>query len=92
MKKMISIVFAASLLIGAAAPAAACSPGEYARKVGEFALATKAAFERDPGGDPARQARVREITERYAPQVQKSGGTAFDLLCREYDALLAVYK
>lgn len=92
MKTIVNLTIAALFSLAAAQTAAACSPVDYASKAGAFSLATKAAFERDPDGDPARQARVREITERYTPLAQKAGANAFDVLCKEYDELLAVYK
>lgn len=92
MKTSVGLLLATLLSLGASQPAAACSAAEYANKAGALALATKAAFERDPAGDLARQARLRAITDRYVPLTQKGGAQVLDVLCEEYDELLAVYK
>jgi hypothetical protein len=58
-----------------------------------FGAATKAAYERDPGGDPARQTKVTAIVARYDGLKNEMRGPMFiDSLCKEYDEPLAVYE
>ena len=70
-----------------------CSPAELAQKQKAFAAATKAAFDRDPGGDAARQAKVKLVIERYSSLKSSSNGSyIIDMMCKENDELLAVYE
>jgi len=92
MNCLVAILVAAATL--SAAPALACSSGELQQKQKAFGEAAKVAFQRDPGGDTARQARVQEITARYYASFKNvtHGGSIIDALCREHDELLAIYK
>ena len=74
-------------------PAAACSATDLIQKQKAFAEAVKAAFERDPSGDPARQARAQAVIGRYADLKKTGNGSqVIDLLCKENDELAAIYK
>jgi len=92
MKCLVAILAAAVTL--SAAPASACSSGELQQKQKAFSEGVKAAFQRDPGGDAARRAKVQEITVRYYTSLKNvtHGGSIIDALCKENDELLAVYK
>jgi hypothetical protein len=84
------------LLMGmsvSAGPALSCSGAELVQKQKAFSDAVKAAYERDPGGDAARQARVQGVIGRYANLKNGSDGRyIIDMLCKENDELLAIYK
>jgi hypothetical protein len=96
MKPLVCALIAGVLLSAdllSAGLAFACSGAELTEKQKAFAAAAKARFDRDPGGDAGRQAQVQTIINRYM-DLQKStnGRNAFDLLCKENDELLAIYK
>ena len=58
-----------------------------------FAEAAKAAYQRDPGGDEARQAKVKLVIERYSGLKNSTNGRyIIDMICKENDELLAIYK
>lgn len=77
----------------AAGPAYCCSPAELTQKQKAFADAAKAAYQRDPGGDEARQAKVRAVIERYSGLKNSTNGSyIIDMICKENDELLAIYK
>jgi len=78
----------------AASPAFACSASELQAKQKAFGEAAKAAFQRDPGGHAARQAKLEEVTARYLATLKGStnGSYIIDMLCKENDELLAIYK
>jgi hypothetical protein len=58
-----------------------------------LADAVKAAYDRDPAGDPARQARVKEVLERYKDVGKMTNGPAIlDIICKENDELTMIYK
>jgi hypothetical protein len=88
--------FACILLTGtvmAASPALACSPGELVQKQKAYGDAVKAAFDRDPAGDDARKAKAMTVIERYSGlKPGFNGGYIIDMLCKENDELLAIYK
>jgi hypothetical protein len=91
--------FSAILAIGivglamSAGPAHCCSPAELSQKQKAFADAAKAAYERDPGGDEARQAKVKLVIERYSGLKNSTNGRyIIDMICKENDELLAIYK
>jgi hypothetical protein len=70
-----------------------CSPAQLAQKQKAFAEATKAAFDRDPGGDAARQAKVKFVIERYSGLKSSSNGSyIIDMMCKENDELRAIYE
>jgi hypothetical protein len=70
-----------------------CSPAELVQKQRAFANATKAAFERDPGGDATRQAKVKLVIERYSGLKSSSNGSyIIDMTCKENDELLVIYS
>ena len=74
-------------------PAYCCSPAELIAKQKAFATATKAAFDRDPSGDAARQEKVRAVIERYKDLKNSTNGSyIIDQICKEHDELLAIYK
>ena len=76
-----------------AGPAHSCTPAELGEKQKAFAEATKAAYQRDPGGDEARQAKVRQVIERYSGLKNSINGRyIIDMICKENDELLAIYK
>ena len=91
MKPLACALIAVTLL--SAAPAFACSGADLIQKQKAFSAAVKAAFDRDPSGDAGRQAQVQVIIARYAGlKNTTNGGYAIDMLCKENDELLAVYK
>src|ERR1700730_3231618 len=89
--KTCAYVLVAGLLM-AAGPAFACSPGELVQKQKAYGDAVKAAFDRDPGGDSARQAQAQVVIGRYSGLKPGPGGYIIDMLCKENDELLAIYK
>jgi hypothetical protein len=91
MKPFLYALVACALSGGAAL---ACSPVELVQKQKAYGDAVKAAFARDPAGDAGRQAQMRAITARYGELAKSStnGPYLVDLLCRENDELLAIYK
>jgi hypothetical protein len=85
-------VLIASLAIGAG-PALACSSTELTQKQKAFGDAVKAAYQRDPGGGVARQARAQAVIARYGDlKNSTNSGYIIDMLCKESDELLAIYK
>jgi hypothetical protein len=77
----------------AAGPAYSCSPAELTQKQKAFAEAAKVAYQRDPGGDEARQAKVKQVIERYSGLKNSTNGSyIIDMICKENDELLAIYK
>lgn len=55
--------------------------------------ATRVAFARDPGGDAARQAKVKLVIERCNGLKDSTNGNyIIDMTCKENDELLAIYK
>jgi hypothetical protein len=73
--------------------ALACSPAELVQKQKAYGDAVKAAFARDPAGDPARQARMQAVVARYGELVKSTNGAyLIDMMCRENEELLAIYK
>ena len=89
MKLLNCAVLIANLLVSG--PALACSAAELGQKQRAFADAAKAAYERDPGGDAARQASVKAVVARYVEKMS-GGAAAIDAMCRENDELLTIYK
>jgi hypothetical protein len=90
--KLLSCALIAGTLLSAA-PAFACSVADLIQKQKAFSAAAKAAFERDPGGDAARQSQLQAIVARYSGlKTTTNGGYAIDMLCKENDELLAIYK
>ena len=91
MKRFVGILTAITLSVG---PAWCCSITELQQKQRAFGDATKAAFQRDPGGDAARQAKVEEVTAHYYSTLKNAanGSYIIDMLCKENDELLAIYK
>jgi hypothetical protein len=76
-----------------AGPAHSCTPAELGEKQKAFAEAAKAAYQRDPGGDEARQAKVKQVIERYSGLKNSTNGRyIIDMICKENDELLAIYK
>ncbi len=76
-----------------AGPAHSCTPAELSQKQKAFADAAKAAYQRDPGGDEARQAKMRQVIERYSDLKNSTNGRyIIDMICKENDELLAIYK
>ena len=94
MKRRVWIVLAGTVATMLTAyPAYCCSPIELVQKQKAFAAATKEAFDRDPGGDAARQEKVRTVIERYKDVKNSSNGSyIIDMICKENDELLAIYK
>jgi hypothetical protein len=95
MKRSLGIFVAAGVAATAATfgPALGCTPAELTQKQKAFAEATKAAYARDPGGDEARQAKVRQVIERYSGLKDSTNGRyIIDMICKENDELLAIYK
>ena len=91
-RSAISAAAVAAMLLQASA-AYCCSPAELTQKQKAFAEATKAAFERDPGGDAARQAKLKLVIERYSGLKNSTNGSyIIDMICKENDELLAIYK
>jgi hypothetical protein len=91
MKPLAWALIAGTLL--SATPVFACSGTDLIQKQKAFSDAVKAAFERDPSGDTNRQAQVQAIIARYSGlKNTTNGGYAIDMLCKENDELLAVYK
>jgi hypothetical protein len=91
MKQLAYILLAG---IAMASPALACSPGELTQKQKAYGDAVKVAFDRDPSGDEARKARAMAVIERYSGLIKPgpNGGYIIDMLCKENDELLAIYK
>jgi hypothetical protein len=76
-----------------AGPAYSCTPAELSVKQNAFAAAAKAAYQRDPEGDEARQAKVKQVIERYSGLKNSTNGRyIIDMICKENDELLAIYK
>jgi len=66
---------------------------ELSEKQKAFAEAAKAAYQRDPSGDEARQAKVKQVIERYSGLKNSTNGRyIIDMICKENDELLAIYK
>jgi hypothetical protein len=88
--------FACILMAGmtiSAGPALSCSSAELIQKQRAFGDAVTAAFERDPGGDATRQARVQAVIGRYSNLKNSTDGRyVIDMLCKQNDELLAIYK
>jgi hypothetical protein len=85
-------VLIAGLAIGAG-PALACSSTDLTLKQRAFGDAVKAAFARDPGGGVARQAKAQAVIARYGDLKNSTkAGYIIDMLCKENDELLAIYK
>jgi hypothetical protein len=77
----------------AASPALACSPAELVQKQKAYGDAVKVAFDRDPAGDDARKAKAMTVIDRYSGlKASTNGGYIIDMLCKENDELLAIYK
>ena len=88
-----SMGFLLASLLASAGASIACSPSELAQKQKAYADAVKAAYDRDPAGDPARQARVKEVLERYKDVGKMTNGPAIlDMICKENDELTMIYK
>jgi hypothetical protein len=90
MKKCAYVLVAGMMM--AAGPAYSCSPGELVQKQKAYGDAVKTAFDRDPGGDDARKAQAMVVIGRYSGLKPGPGGTIIDMLCKENDELLAIYK
>ena len=89
--KKCAYVLVAGMMISAG-PAYSCSPGELVAKQKAYGDAVKAAFDRDPGGDDARKAQALVVIGRYSGLKPGPGGYIIDMLCKENDELLAIYK
>jgi hypothetical protein len=89
MKLLNCALVIANLLVSA--PALACSATELGQKQRAYADAAKAAYERDPGGDAARQESVQAVIARYKDKMT-GGAAAIDAICKENDELLTIYK
>ncbi len=90
MKQLACILLAGMAMAG---PALACSPGELTQKQKAYGDAVKVAFDRDPGGDEARRGKAMAVIERYSgPKPGPNGGYIIDMLCKENDELLTIYK
>ncbi len=90
---MKTILCAVAALGFAAGPALSCTPTELAEKMRAILPASKAAYERDPGGNANRQAQAQSIIARYAALKNSSGGqNVLDMICRENDELLGLYR
>jgi hypothetical protein len=92
MSRFIGILIAGiTLSIG---QAWSCSTTELRQKQRAYGDATTAAFQRDPGGDAARRAKVEDVTRRYYSDLKNAtnGSYIIDMLCKENDELLAIYK
>jgi hypothetical protein len=91
MNRSVSVLLAGMVM--AASPALACSPGELTQKQKAYGDAVKAAFDRDPAGDEARKAKAMTVIERYSGlKPGFNGGYIIDMLCKENDELLTIYK
>jgi hypothetical protein len=91
MKRSVSVLLAGMVM--AVGPALACSPGELTQKQKAYGDAVKAAFDRDPAGDEARKAKAMTVIERYSGlKPGFNGGYIIDMLCKENDELLTIYK
>ena len=91
MKQFACIWLAGMVMV--AGPALGCSPGELSQKQKAYGDAVKVAFDRDPAGDEARKAKAMAVIDRYSglkPGI--NGGYIIDMLCKENDELIAVYK
>jgi len=89
----IGLAIAVAGITIAAHPAYCCSPAELTQKQKAFADAAKAAYQRDPGGDEGRQAKVKLVIERYSGLKNSTNGSyIIDMICKENDELLAIYK
>jgi hypothetical protein len=95
MKRSLGIlaVLGITAVAAASGPAHGCTPAELTQKQKAFADAAKAAYARDPGGDDARQAKVKQVIERYSGLKSSTNGQyIIDMICKENDELLAIYK
>ena len=94
MKRSLGILAAGVAAVTlAAGPAQSCTPAELSQKQKAFADAAKAAYQRDPGGDEARQAKMKQVIERYSDLKNSTNGRyIIDMICKENDELLAIYK
>jgi hypothetical protein len=91
-RRVVSVAAAAAMLVQASA-AYCCGPAELTQKQKAFAEATKAAYARDPGGDAARQEKMRLVIERYSGLKNSTNGSyIIDQICKENDELLDIYK
>jgi len=74
-------------------PAYCCTAVELIQKQKAFGDAVKAAFDHDPAGDSARQAKVKLVIDRYSNLKKSTNGPyIIDMICKEHDELLAIYK
>jgi hypothetical protein len=89
--KKCAYVLVAGMMI-AAGPAYSCSPGDLVQKQKAYGDAVKAAFDRDPGGDDARKAQALVVIGRESGLKPGPGGYIIDMLCKENDELLAIYR
>lgn len=86
-------VFLLAIMIMQTSAAYCCSPAELVQKQKAFAKATKAAYDRDPGGDAARQEKSKLVIDRYKNlKDSRNGNYIIDMTCKENDELLAIYK
>jgi hypothetical protein len=93
MKRPAILMTAVAAIIMQGGAAYGCSPAEMAQKQKAFGEATKAAFARDPGGDAARQEKAKLVIERYSGLKNSTNGSYIvDMICKEHDELLAIYK
>lgn len=89
----ILMAFGVAAITVMAGPAHSCTPAELTQKQKAFAEAAKAAYQREPGGDEARQAKVKQVIERYSGLKNGTNGSyIIDMICKENDELLAIYK
>jgi hypothetical protein len=91
MKAFAGVLIASTMIAGA--PALACSSTDLTQKQKAYADAVKAAYARDPGGDAARRTKLEAVIARYADLKSSTNGSyIIDMLCKENDELLAIYK
>jgi hypothetical protein len=91
--KQFACALIAGMMMAAAGPAYSCSGTDLIQKQKAFADAVKAAYARDPGGDAARQPQVQTVIGRHGDlKNSTNGGAITDMLCKENDELLAIYK
>jgi hypothetical protein len=93
MKRRVYLTAATAAIVMQTGAAYCCTPAELVQKQKAFGEATKAAYERDPGGDATRQAKVRQVIERYSDLRNSTNGSyIIDMICKQHDELLAIYK
>jgi hypothetical protein len=91
MKRFVGVLVAGITL--AASPAYSCSGTDLAQRLRAVAEAAKAAYARDPVRYDALKPQVDVIVERYSGLKSSTNGPyIIDMMCKQNDELMALYK